>query len=63
MGDTNDRYTNAQETLTLYRDQVGLHDSWVELENGGIYPTAGATPNACPNPAPDNKCEVVDKVL
>ncbi|KAF5669940.1 endonuclease exonuclease phosphatase [Fusarium heterosporum] len=61
-GDTNDRWTNAGRSINKLTD-AGFSDSWVQLINGGVYPTAGATANPCSVPAPNNKCEIVDKVF
>ncbi|KAH7031470.1 Endonuclease/exonuclease/phosphatase [Microdochium trichocladiopsis] len=61
-GDTNDRYTNSGRSITKLRD-AGFKDSWVERIKGGVYPTEGAAANPCPVPAPNNACEIVDKIL
>ena len=61
-GDTNDRYTNSAVSITLFAG-AGFDDAWVQLVNGGTYPTPGATANPCAVPAASTTCEVVDKVL
>ncbi|KAF4445648.1 hypothetical protein F53441_10648 [Fusarium austroafricanum] len=61
-GDTNDRWTNSGRSINKLTD-AGFTDSWVQLIQGGKYPVAGAAANPCPVPAPDNKCEIVDKVF
>lgn len=61
-GDTNDRWTNAGRSIKKLTD-AGFSDSWVQLIQGGKFPTAGATANPCKVPAADNTCEIVDKVL
>ncbi|KAJ4244819.1 hypothetical protein NW762_014398 [Fusarium torreyae] len=61
-GDTNDRWTNSGRSLNKLTE-AGFTDAWVQLIQGGKYPTAGATANPCKVPAADNKCEIVDKVL
>ncbi|KAF2154967.1 hypothetical protein K461DRAFT_291864 [Myriangium duriaei CBS 260.36] len=64
FGDTNDRYTTADESINSLRDGAGLRDAWVDLINGGVTPTKGTTANPCTsNPSPILTCEVVDKVL
>ncbi|EWG52155.1 hypothetical protein FVEG_10963 [Fusarium verticillioides 7600] len=61
-GDTNDRWTNAGRSINKLTD-AGFSDSWVQLIQGGKFPTAGATANPCKVPAADNTCEIVDKVF
>ena len=61
-GDTNDRYTNSDVSITLLTG-AGFNDAWVELTQGNVYPTPGATANACSVPAASTACEIVDKVL
>lgn len=61
-GDTNDRWSSSDRSIHKYKD-AGFEDVWVQLVKGGVYPEAGSKPNGCPNPAPNNKCELVDKVL
>jgi len=63
FGDTNDRYTNAEVSISMLTTELGLKDPWVQLINGGNTPVAGSPANACGNPAASNQCEVVDKVL
>lgn len=61
-GDTNDRYTNSGVSVTLLIG-AGFQDPWVDLIQGGQFPTPGATANPCAVPAASNACETVDKVL
>ncbi|KAL6916816.1 hypothetical protein FSHL1_008511 [Fusarium sambucinum] len=61
-GDTNDRWTNSGRSINKLTD-AGFSDTWVQLIQGGQYPTAGASANPCKVPAADNKCEIVDKVF
>ncbi|RGP76733.1 endonuclease exonuclease phosphatase family [Fusarium longipes] len=61
-GDTNDRWTNSGRSINKLTD-AGFQDAWVQVIQGGKYPTAGATANPCQVPAADNKCEIVDKVF
>ena len=65
MGDTNTRYTRAADTAlrTALRTQSGLTDAWVQLQKGGVNPTAGADALLCDNPAKTNTCEIVDKLF
>ncbi|PYH43029.1 endonuclease/exonuclease/phosphatase family protein [Aspergillus saccharolyticus JOP 1030-1] len=64
MGDTNSRYTRSADTgIRVFKSQSSLTDVWVELEMGGVYPTAGADSLMCDNPSPVETCETVDKVL
>jgi hypothetical protein len=65
MGDTNTRYTRTADTAlrTALRTQSGLSDPWVQLQRGGVNPTAGADTLLCDNPSKNNTCEIVDKCL
>lgn len=59
-GDTNSRYTRADDNITVFANQNGLTDTWVELIRGGVVPTEETL---CDNPSTTNDCEVVDKVF
>ncbi|KAH8178130.1 hypothetical protein LIA77_03212 [Sarocladium implicatum] len=61
-GDTNDRYTNSGVSITKLLS-AGFKDPWVDIIKGGKVPVAGSTADACGNPADDNTCEIVDKIL
>ncbi|KAJ5437928.1 mannose-binding lectin [Penicillium daleae] len=64
MGDTNSRYTRSADTgIRVFKSQNSLTDAWVQLETGGVYPTAGADAILCDNPSTIETCETVDKVL
>lgn len=63
FGDTNDRYTNAEVSISMLTTEIGLRDPWVELIKGGNTPIAGAPADPCGKPAASNQCEIVDKVL
>ncbi|MBD0693398.1 endonuclease [Streptomyces sp. CBMA123] len=63
MGDTNTRYTRADDTIAGFAADNGLTDAWVQLERGGVAPTRGADPLLCDQNAPTDTCEIVDKVL
>ena len=64
FGDTNTRYTRAEDNIALLGTQNDLKDAWVQIRRGGVQPTPGSAVDACPNPAAeDATCETVDKVL
>lgn len=65
MGDTNTRYTRAEDTAlrTALVKQSGLTDAWVQLIRNGNAPAAGADALLCDNPAQTTSCEIVDKIL
>jgi hypothetical protein len=64
MGDTNSRYTRADDTgIRVFKSQNNLADTWVDLEMNGVYPTAGSDALLCDNPSLVETCEIVDKVL
>lgn len=61
-GDFNDRWTTA--TLSIDKlINAGFTDVWVSVVRGGQYPVRGSDRKDCPVPAPNNKCETVDKVF
>ena len=62
-GDTNARYTRTEDNVRIFRTQAGLQDAWVQLKLGGVEPVQGATAEVCGNPAANETCEIVDKVL
>ncbi|KAJ6590465.1 Endonuclease/exonuclease/phosphatase [Mycena vulgaris] len=64
FGDTNSRYTRADDGIRVFATQNGMLDAWVEDAQGGIYPAIGAAALVCVDGVPpDTDCEVVDKVL
>ncbi|GGK79364.1 jacalin-like lectin [Streptomyces flaveus] len=63
MGDTNTRYTRAGDNIRTLVNENGLSDPWVDLVRGGNAPAQGSEALVCPQTAPTNDCEVVDKVL
>ncbi|KAJ5548524.1 hypothetical protein N7513_005758 [Penicillium frequentans] len=64
MGDTNSRYTRSADTgIRVFKSQNDMADVWVELEEAGVYPTAGADAIVCDNPSTIETCETVDKAL
>ena len=60
FGDTNSRYSRTRDGIPIFRQQNGMTDTWVELQRGGVEPTAETL---CQNPSTDNTCETVDKVF
>ncbi|WP_330274739.1 jacalin-like lectin [Lentzea sp. NBC_00516] len=63
MGDTNTRYTRADDNIRELTGTNGLTDAWVQLERGGQAPAAGAPALVCDPAALTDSCEVVDKIL
>ena len=64
MGDTNSRYTRSADTgIRVFKSQNDMADVWVQLEQAGVYPTAGADAVVCDNPSTIETCETVDKAL
>lgn len=63
FGDTNSRYTRADDGIRVLTTQNGLTDAWVLDAEGGVAPAIGADALVCPDGVPpDIDCEVVDKV-
>lgn len=62
FGDTNSRYSRTADTAVRSLLGAGFADAWVQVERGGVVPTAETL---CVNPqAADNStCETVDKVF
>lgn len=66
FGDTNSRYSRTADLgvreflAQLNTTGPGLTDTWVQLERGGVVPTAETL---CVNPSTTNNCETVDKVF
>jgi endonuclease/exonuclease/phosphatase family metal-dependent hydrolase len=63
MGDTNTRYTRADDTISAFVGDNGLTDAWVKLHRGGVEPSRGSEPLVCDPAAITDTCEVVDKIL
>ncbi|MEU0877183.1 jacalin-like lectin [Lentzea sp. NPDC005914] len=63
MGDTNTRYTRADDNIRELVSTNGLTDAWVQLERGGQAPAAGSPALVCDPAAFNDQCEVVDKIL
>lgn len=62
-GDTNTRYTRAEDNIRDLLSTNGLTDAWVEEERGGTPPAAGSPALVCDDAAVTDACEVVDKIL
>ncbi|KAI8918939.1 endonuclease/exonuclease/phosphatase family protein [Entophlyctis helioformis] len=64
MGDTNTRYTRAQDNIRTLSDVNGLTDGWLQFVRGAAgAPAPGSPALVCAEDAPTNDCEVVDKIL
>lgn len=64
MGDTNSRYTRADDILPELVSAVGLTDVWVERVRGGVAPGIGAALTAGCAAAPGGPdCETIDKIF
>lgn len=63
MGDTNTRYTRADDNIRELVTTNGLTDAWVQLERAGQPPAAGSPALVCDPAALTDACEVVDKIL
>ncbi|MBP2327418.1 hypothetical protein JOF56_007803 [Kibdelosporangium banguiense] len=63
MGDTNTRYTRAEDNIRELTSRAGLTDPWVQLIKGGQPPAAGSPALLCDPANVTNSCEVVDKIL
>ncbi|GAA1986801.1 jacalin-like lectin [Kitasatospora viridis] len=62
-GDTNSRYTRGDDQLPGFVAANGLTDAWVQLEQGGVAPAAGATPLMCDEAAITDTCEITNKTF
>jgi endonuclease/exonuclease/phosphatase family metal-dependent hydrolase len=63
VGDTNARYTRAEDKIAEFADSLGLTDAWVENRRAGVRPVKGSDAIVCDDNAPTSDCEVVDKIL
>ena len=63
MGDTNTRYTRADDNIRELVNTNGLTDTWVRLTRGGQAPAVGSPALVCDPAAVTESCEVVDKIL
>lgn len=62
FGDSNTRYTRADDTPGIFKTENGMTDAWIELVRKGVPPAAGTDALLCDNPSPNTTCEIVDKV-
>ncbi|RAG86502.1 endonuclease [Streptacidiphilus pinicola] len=62
-GDTNSRYTRGADQLQGFVAANGLTDAWVQLEQGGVAPAAGAPNLMCDEAAITNTCEITNKTF
>ncbi|KAF2036328.1 endonuclease/exonuclease/phosphatase family protein-like protein [Setomelanomma holmii] len=62
FGDSNTRYTRAEDNPGVFAAQNGMEDVWVELIRNGVPPVGGSDALLCDNPSQVNTCETVDKV-
>jgi hypothetical protein len=60
FGDTNSRYTRSADNITIFSNENGLTDAWLELIRGGVIPTEESL---CDNPSTTDYCETVDKIF
>ncbi|KAH8601419.1 endonuclease exonuclease phosphatase family protein [Bisporella sp. PMI_857] len=60
FGDTNSRYTRTADNITVFPNQNGMTDPFVQLQRNGVNPTVETI---CDNPSLINTCETVDKVF
>lgn len=66
MGDTNSRYTRAEDNIPTIVSEGGLTDAWVEFAENGVPPAAGSDALICADDTiatSITQCEIVDKVL
>jgi endonuclease/exonuclease/phosphatase (EEP) superfamily protein YafD len=63
MGDTNTRYTRADDNIRDLTTRNGLTDAWVQLVRGGSAPPSGSPALLCDPARVTDECEVVDKIL
>ncbi|MBB3111505.1 endonuclease/exonuclease/phosphatase family metal-dependent hydrolase [Paenibacillus phyllosphaerae] len=64
LGDTNCRYTRAEDNLkALFVDRLGMKDAWIEKTRGGSYPTMGADALLGTPGSTSASNEVVDKIF
>lgn len=63
FGDTNFLYTYQDEYLRTFLSNTGLKDPWVDLILNGVTPAEGSAETRCGNPAANNECETLDKIL
>lgn len=62
FGDTNSRYSRADDIPRVFSTDNGMTDAWVQLAKGGTAPAAGSDALLCDNPSATTSCEIVDKL-
>lgn len=62
FGDSNTRYTRADDNPYLFSRENGMTDAWVQLAKGGVAPAPGSDALLCSNPSTTIDCETVDKM-
>lgn len=62
FGDSNTRYTRADDIPGVFATENGMKDVWVELVRNGVPPAGGSDALVCTNPSQVTTCETVDKV-
>ncbi|OLN81964.1 hypothetical protein CCHL11_08630 [Colletotrichum chlorophyti] len=60
FGDTNSRYTRTADGITVFNQQNGMTDVWLEIERNNVIPTQETI---CSNPSTTDFCETVDKAF
>jgi endonuclease/exonuclease/phosphatase family metal-dependent hydrolase len=63
FGDTNTRYTRADDNIRDLSTRTGMTDAWISYVRKGNPPAAGADALACGLETTTNDCEVVDKIF
>ncbi|MFI0350532.1 endonuclease [Actinomadura sp. 9N407] len=63
MGDTNTRYTRAEDNIRELVNTGAFTDAWVADVRGGTPPAAGDPALVCDDADVTDACEVVDKIL
>ncbi|MBC8082172.1 MAG: endonuclease [Hymenobacter sp.] len=63
MGDTNCRYTRAEDVIRTLTDTNGLTDVWIKTIRNNSVPALGAPALTCGGAPTTNQCEVVDKIF
>lgn len=62
FGDSNTRYTRADDNPSIFRTENGMTDAWIQLARNGVEPAGGADALICENPSTTTACEIVDKM-
>lgn len=62
FGDSNSRYTRADDIPGVFKTENGMKDAWLELIKKNVAPAPGSEALLCTNPSTTTACETVDKV-